>query len=291
MTVHPDSTASTVDATSAVIPKARPGTNITRRVAEHPASHEARVSVEIPQLGRWGILGVWSAAALPMAVLAWVIAPAMARRLPGEGGVPMAQALIVLLGAGLVWQFLLVALLIGRERRSIRWPSVRDALWLRSPQSPGTGQIGGRVWLVVIPLFAAFSLSGLIPSLPHSEGRDFSAFLTSDEGRAFLAGNWTWLALILTMLVFNTVLGEELLFRGYLLPRMNGVFGHGDWVANGVLFAAYHLHAPWVMLTSLADAFVLSYPTKRYRSTWIGIAVHSAQSLLIAALVLTLVIE
>jgi hypothetical protein len=23
---------------------------------------------------------------------------------------------------------------------------------------------------------------------------------------------------------------------------MNGAFGRGDWVANGVLFAAYHLH-------------------------------------------------
>ena len=40
------------------------------------------------------------------------------------------------------------------------------------------------------------------------------------------------------MTVFNTVLGEELLFRGLLLPRMNGVFGRRDWLANGVLFAA-----------------------------------------------------
>jgi hypothetical protein len=29
--------------------------------------------------------------------------------------------------------------------------------------------------------------------------------------------------------VFNTVLGEEL-FRGFLLPRMNGAFGRGDWL-------------------------------------------------------------
>jgi membrane protease YdiL (CAAX protease family) len=59
------------------------------------------------------------------------------------------------------------------------------------------------------------------------------------------------------MLVFNTVLGEELLFRGFLLPRMNGAFGRGDWLANGVLFAAYHLHMPWSMLAPLADALVM----------------------------------
>ena len=38
--------------------------------------------------------------------------------------------------------------------------------------------------------------------------------------------------LILVMFLFNTVLGEELLFRGFFLPRMNGAFGRGDWAAN-----------------------------------------------------------
>jgi Type II CAAX prenyl endopeptidase Rce1-like/Histidine kinase len=67
-------------------------------------------------------------------------------------------------------------------------------------------------------------------------------------------------------------------------------FGRGDWVANGVLFAAYHLHMPWAMPTTLLDTFILAYPSNRYRSAWIGIAVHSAQSVVILALVLALVI-
>ena len=92
------------------------------------------------------------------------------------------------------------------------------------------------------------------------------------------------------MLVFNTVLGEELLFRGFLLPRMNGAFGRGDWVANGLLFTGYHLHVPWAMPATLLDMFTLAYPTKRYRSAWIGIAVHSAQSVFFALLILTLVV-
>ena len=93
------------------------------------------------------------------------------------------------------------------------------------------------------------------------------------------------------MFVFNTVLGEELLFRGYLLPRMNGVFGRRDWLANGVLFAVYHLHVPWVIPAALLDTFILAYPSKRYRSALIGIAVHSAQSVLFFALVLSLVLK
>lgn len=71
---------------------------------------------------------------------------------------------------------------------------------------------------------------------------------------------------------------------------MNGAFGRGDWVANGVLFATYHLHMPWRIPAALLDMFILAYPTKRYRSAWIGIAVHSAQSVFFAVIVLTLVV-
>jgi membrane protease YdiL (CAAX protease family) len=93
------------------------------------------------------------------------------------------------------------------------------------------------------------------------------------------------------MFVFNTVLGEELLFRGFLLPRMKGVFGRRDWVANGVLFAVYHLHVPWVIPAGLLDTFILAGPSKRYRSALIGIAVHSAQSVFFFALVLSLTLK
>ena len=92
------------------------------------------------------------------------------------------------------------------------------------------------------------------------------------------------------MAVFNTVLGEELLFRGLLLPRMRGVFGRGDWVANGVLFAGYHLHIPWVIPTILVDILALAYPSRRFQSAWMGIIVHSAQSVIITLVVLAAVL-
>jgi membrane protease YdiL (CAAX protease family) len=90
--------------------------------------------------------------------------------------------------------------------------------------------------------------------------------------------------------VFNTVLGEELLFRGLLLPRMRGVFGRWDWVANGVLFALYHLHVPWAIPTALVDTVALAYPARRFRSAWLGIIVHSAQSVVFIAVVLAVVL-
>ena len=261
-----------------------------------PLTATARVeaavsSVEIPQLRLRGIFAVWAAAALPMAALDWLVAPVLADRFAGDGHVPMAKALIVSLAIGMVWQFVLVATLVRREQRTLRWSTVREALWLRSPRSPRSGRIGGRVWLVVIPLIVAFTaVQELVAIVAAPENRDFATLIESDAGKAFLDGAVGWYGLILVMFLFNTMLGEELLFRGYLLPRMNGAFGRGDWVANGLLFAGYHLHVPWAIPGTLLDMFTISYPTKRYRSAWIGIAVHSAQSVFLGILILTLVV-
>ena len=235
------------------------------------------------------ILGTWAAAALPMAALVWLVAPRLAGVL--QGATALSRALILSLLAGLIWQFVLVLLLVYREQRTLRWSVVKDALWLHAPRSPKTGRRGGWLWLIVIPLIAALAVEELLPTLPTPATRDMALFLGSDSGQAFLSDNWVWLAVIVLLQVFNTVLGEELLFRGLLLPRMNGRFGRWDWVANGVLFALYHLHVPWVIPQALLDAFILAYPSKRYRSALIGIVVHSAQSVLFIVLTTAVVLK
>jgi membrane protease YdiL (CAAX protease family) len=253
-------------------------------------SDQTSASVEIPQYSILRTLAVWAAAALPMAALAWLVAPAIDDQFGGEENVPLVKALLICLTAGLIWQFALVAILVWREQRTFQWATVREVLWLRAPLSPKTGRRGGRLWLILIPLILLFAVEAMLPAFGVPEDRDFAEFLDSDVGKDFLSGAWGWFALIVVLQIFNTVLGEELLFRGLLLPRMNGAFGRGDWFANGVLFAAYHLHVPWTIPATLLDTFIIAYPSKRYRSALIGIAVHSVQSVFLIILILTLVL-
>lgn len=262
-------------------------THDTRRRSS-PQTINGDRAVEIPQYAIGRILTVWAVATAPMAILAWLVAPSLASIIDGPS--PLAQALLILLAIGLIWQFVMVVWLVWREQGSLRWRVVRDALWLHSPKSPRTSRVGGRVWLVLIPLAVLFFAEQFIPTFAPVASRDFGTFLSSPAGEAFFHGAWGWYGLVIVLWIFNTVLGEELLFRGLLLPRMNGAFGRADWMVNGLLFAAYHVHMPWAMPAILADALVLAYPTKRYKSAWIGIAVHSAQSLFLAAMVLTLVL-
>jgi membrane protease YdiL (CAAX protease family) len=245
-------------------------------------------AVHIPTWSRRTVLKVWAAAALPMGLLAWVVAPLLAHAFSGPTA--LGRAVILTLTTGLIWQFVLVLIVVRREQGTLRWPVVKAALWLQAPRSPSGGRVGGRLWLVLVPCLLIFGAEEFIPEPGLVAGHDLPTFMESAAGTQLLSGNWTWFAAIAILVVFNTVLGEELLFRGLLLPRMRA-FGRADWVANGILFAVYHLHMPWAIPTVLVDTFALAYPSRRYRSALIGIAVHSAQTIVVLSLGLSLALR
>jgi membrane protease YdiL (CAAX protease family) len=263
----------------------QPSVQTAKRYAGKESNAQAAA---VRQLTRGQIIATWAAAAGPMAFLSWVGTPWLGDRLGGAES--LSKALLLLMTAGLIWQGLLVLILTRREVGTFRWSRFRDALWLRRPSDPNTGRVGGRVWLWLIPCIVIFALEEFVPAYTPPFARDFAAFLNDDRGKAFFDGAWGWFVVVVALALFNTVLGEELLFRGYLLPRMRGAFGRWDWVANGVLFATYHLHMPWVIPSALLDAFAISYPAKRFRSAWIGIVVHSVQSVVVVGAVLAAVL-
>lgn len=127
--------------------------------------------------------------------------------------------------------------------------------------------------------------------LAEPAGFSMASAFGTPEVKARLVGDWGVLILFLLEALFNTLVGEELLFRGLLLPRMAGVFGQWDWLANGILFGLYHLHQPWTILgAALEGALLFALPSRRFRSAWFGIIAHSGQSIFFAVLILGLVL-
>src|SRR5262249_51544015 len=134
------------------------------------------------------------------------------------------------------------------------------------------------VWVSVFPFFA------------EPAGYGFGELFRSPAILQRLEGAWWFFALFVIYAAFNTILGEELLFRGVLLPRMEGVFGRWSWVANGVLFGLYHVHQPWGIPNSVLTGLLYAFPAYRYRSTWMSIILHSTESVFFAFLVLGVVL-
>jgi hypothetical protein len=94
----------------------------------------------IPQYSLKQILLIWAAAAVPMAILGWLVAPALA----GNSQEPGFERLAVLT-VGLVWQFVLVLYLLYREAGTLHWSELSQRLWLNTPRSPQTGERRGRL--------------------------------------------------------------------------------------------------------------------------------------------------
>jgi membrane protease YdiL (CAAX protease family) len=131
----------------------------------------------------------------------------------------------------------------------------------------------------------------VFPFLSEPQGYSLGSAIATPEAKAQLAGAWDVWGLFLLSALFNTFLGEELLFRGLLLPRMKGVFGRGDWAMNGLLFGLYHLNQPWMILSSAVEGILLfALPTRLTRSSWFGITAHSGQSVFFAVVLLGVVV-
>ncbi|MGZ3652748.1 MAG: CPBP family glutamic-type intramembrane protease, partial [Bdellovibrionota bacterium] len=141
--------------------------------------------------------------------------------------------------------------LIRREVRPLTWENLKKRLWLSAPTDPHSGRRRPILFLWVIPVLVygfALGQTGVLEPLRAAVlrlapglGTPAYAEVTGIASPQFV-GAWWVVGLALVSCLFNYLLGEELLFRGILLPRMNGVFGRFDWLANACLFAAYHVH-------------------------------------------------
>ena len=248
------------------------------------------------------ILGIWVLAAAPMGVLGWIVFPLMAPA-AGSDSLGAGGTRLVLLALGLVWLFVLSMIIVRREEGDLHWATLKRRLRLNTPRDPATGQPRAKFWLWVLPFLVAVAVVELVlntpienawvsvfPFLAEPQGYSFDSIFQSQEILQRLVGAWWFFALFVFQAAFNTIFGEEFLFRGVLLPKMEGVFGRFSWVANGVLFGLYHIHQPWGIPNSVLTGLLYAYPAYRYRSTWMSIILHSAQSVYFAFLVLGVVL-
>jgi membrane protease YdiL (CAAX protease family) len=247
------------------------------------------------------IMGIWALAAAPMGVLSWIVLPPLAPD-PGPDPLGFGVRRLALLTLGLAWLFVLSMIIVRQEEGDLRWATLKRRLRLNTPREPATGAPRMGLWLWVVPFLAAVAAVdvlnstienvwvSILPLIAEPAGYGIDAVFESQEILARLEGAWWFFALFVVQAVFNTILGEELLFRGVLLPKMEGVFGRGSWVANGVLFGLYHVHQPWGIPKSILTGLLYAFPAYRYRSTWMSIILHSAQSVIFAFLVLGVVL-
>jgi len=230
------------------------------------------------------ILTIWAVVAVPMPIMAFWIAPTVAA---GSKMHPLMVIWFFMIG-GMIWQFILSVGLLYHELDTFTWAAIRNRLWLQKPRDPKTGKSSIKYFWWLIPAFAFYwaieqtpivDIIGRLILIPFPILESLPKLNLADLPADQFAGEWWLLAVAVVSCAFNYFLGEELLFRGVLLPKMRGAFGKWDWVANAVLFALYHLHRPLQMFGFIIGDMAWSLTSRYFRSIWFAIILHGIEGI------------
>lgn len=84
-----------------------------------------------------------------------------------------------------------------------------------------------------------------------------------------------WILLAWLPHFFFNIVGEEFLWRGYILPRQELTHGRFAWIVQGVLWSVFHYPLSWQMiLLMLPVLFGIPFVVQKRENTWIGIILH-----------------
>ena len=73
---------------------------------------------------------------------------------------------------------------------------------------------------------------------------------------------------------FFNIFGEELLWRGILLPRQIMKYGSKAWIYHGIIWTFWHFFGTWNLLSLLPLTMAIPYIAYKRQNTWIPIIAH-----------------
>ncbi|MGE5397994.1 MAG: lysostaphin resistance A-like protein [Chitinophagales bacterium] len=230
------------------------------------------------------ILTIWASVTLPMGFFAWILVPFIHPYF----GIHPGLLYWIFMVIGMIWQFLVSVYLLKKELKVLKWEGIKKRIWANRPINSRTQKIQKRLFLWTIPVILYtyliessgifdFVTKGVEKVCPFFTPQWYTNF--QELAKPEFVGQWWILGLAVVSTVFNYVLGEELLFRGILLPRMSKAFGKWDWAVNGVLFATYHIHKFTEIPVFIIGDVLLPLSVKKTRSFWMGVIIHGVEAI------------
>ncbi len=196
--------------------------------------------------------------AIAMYAAYYFISPALA-----SNGMSLADARFV--AGDLAIGGMLLAALIGflLEGQPFTWSALTERFRLN--------RMSGRVWLwtlggIVVYVLLAVVANTVLPLI--YKALSFVPPIETAEpfGRADIP-------LALLTLALN-ILGEELWWRGYVLPRQELQLGRYAWLVHGILWACFHVFKWWTLPAMMIVCLVPPFVAQKTKNTYPGIISH-----------------
>jgi membrane protease YdiL (CAAX protease family) len=141
----------------------------------------------------------------------------------------------------------------------LRFRSMKKADWLWA--------FGGLVCIGIFSAAIRFGLGIIAPDAEMHPAAITISTLTPD--RYWLFGLWApfW--------IFN-IMGEEVLWRGVLLPIQEQYWKNHAWILNALGWTIFHLaFGGALLLTLLPILWILPFIVQRRQNSWIGVVIHA----------------
>ncbi len=243
-------------------------------------------------------LGLWQSAlyfgvpALLFRLSVYGLMPWFLRR-----GVPPFFAFLISYGIPLVLLLAATFALVAKEGNGPHWRARLRLSGLTGRQVLACVGLFGLGFLLTGPLLPtarylaaipALSPPDFLPDILNPNKAVPGQALTEFMGVSLKGAYWILPVYFLFLTLLN-ILGEELWFRGYVLPRQELAWGRFVWLYHGVLWCLFHLPIyPWTVLYLLPTTLTVSYAAYRFRSTWASFIVHYLGNGILALLPLVL---
>jgi membrane protease YdiL (CAAX protease family) len=124
--------------------------------------------------------------------------------------------------------------------------------------------------LVTIGLLSVVVMKGLERAIgTFDNSPPFLVFEQLTPGRYWLLAIW------LPYWILN-IMGEEILWRGVMLPRQEAAFGRYAWLVNASGWALFHVAFGWQLLIILLPILVIQpYVVQKRKNSWVGVIIHA----------------
>ncbi|EEG79111.1 CPBP family intramembrane glutamic endopeptidase [Dethiobacter alkaliphilus] len=101
-----------------------------------------------------------------------------------------------------------------------------------------------------------------------------------------LKGNWKLLVVFIPLHLL-AMFSEEIMWRGYMLPLQEGIFGGWAWVFNGFLWAwVVHAVLKWHFIGMLPGMLIAPLIAQHTQSTWASFLTHAVPNSILWVLLL-----
>jgi membrane protease YdiL (CAAX protease family) len=214
-------------------------------------------------------------------LLLYVVTPLLMPFITTAEGEINGYALNLISLSGYLFEFLLAVLILKHEGSLFNWHFLKARLLLKWS---GWKAWGLFVLLFILAFTATFPLMNLSPKIasllpppvwfPASQNplKEVNSISDAYPGIVF-EHNYVFLLLVVFTALMN-IFGEDIYYRGVLIPKLNGLFGRLSWVAGGLIFMVKHLYVWWRCLEVFPLAFAGAFFAGPLGSLWFTMLAH-----------------